>query len=600
MALRFSITNKVIILVAIPFVFEVGFALLLNDALKRFDEESKVAEHAREISDTTNMLIKDLYMVVTEFNLGPLVQSGRIHSIDVRRVPQVQKVYSVIDKLKELTAGDKKQTRVVDGVADGLEHAIEALEIGIHAYRKGDEETFNYQRKVGVKAYLPQLISTELIDLPKDAKERQDQAVKRQIEYRGQVQNYLFGLVAFSFLITAFITLILIVGLTRRLSQLRENTIKVALNEPLPPLLGGSDEIADVDRAFHQLVRALDEAHHREKAVLDNALDMICSIDANGRISAINQASFDVLGFSPDDLLGRYYIDLVAPDDVSYVLENIDRVKEGLGSNTFEGRMVRVDGSHVFVLWSAHWSRSERSLFCVLHDISAQKAAERLRQEVISMVTHDLRTPLTAIRMAAEMIREAQQHGPETEHMLARIGTSSTRMMLLINDLLDIEKIRAGSMELSKVKVLTGDLYEQCLDTVSALVDEKEIIFDSDEEDEQELYADPDRIVQVLVNLVSNAIKFSPRRSTIKLSSRATANGVEIHVADQGRGIPAEMLGRVFDRFQQVEESDATVKGGSGLGLAICKSLVELHGGRIWVESEEGHGSTFKFSIPKA
>lgn len=597
MAFRFSITSKVIVLVAIPFVFELVFAGLLWDALDHADRELKKAEHAREISDNTNALIRGLYEVVTELSLDNLLRSGRIDTFDVRRAPQVLKVQKIIDRLTKLSAENPHEAEVVRNVSVSLEGAINAFDEGVKAYRRNDAKTYSYQKKVGVRSYIPKLLNQELIDLPKDAKERQDQAVEREAQFREQMKSYLLLLVACSFLITAGVAFSLILGITSRLSQLRDNTLKMATDGPLPARLSGNDEIADVDGAFHKLVEALSDAHHREKAVLDNALDLICSIDGNGRISAVNKASLDILLYEPDDLMGRYFIDLVAPDDVSHVLKQVDEVKEVEGSCEFESGMVRRDGQRVFVLWSVHWSVSERSLFCVLHDITARKEAERLRQEVISMVTHDLRTPLTAIRMAAEILKSKDSDRKDAGEMLGRISTASTRMMLLINDLLDIEKIRAGSLELSKANLMASDVFEQCNDTVFTLLEEKQIAMEREDGD-IEFCADPDRVVQVLVNLVSNAIKFSPRGSQLKLSAVRTTGGVEFSVADQGRGIPEAMLSTVFERFQQVEAADAKLKGGSGLGLAICRSLVQLHGGEIWVESKEGVGSTFKFVIP--
>lgn len=596
---RFSITQKVIALVAIPLVFELVFVGLLYDTIKKAAEESSKAEHALAISNTTNALIKDLFHMVSELSLNDLEERGLLKG-EFKETERMIHAKMLIKRLVALTRSDPDTRRVAIEVQKMTSQSIAEFKRGWDACIRGDRETLLYVRKKGLKKYAAGLISDDLINLPKDAMERYNQARENERVFRQEIITNLFALATLSILVTILIAFGLTSQITGRLTQVARKTYLLASNEPLSKPLGGDDEIGDVDRALHSMVIALSEANYREKAALDNARDIICSIDGAGKFSAVNQASSNVLGYPCEELLGRYYIDIVASEDVNFVLKQIEAVVTEQESHEFEARVVRPNRTSVDLLWSVHWSSDERTLFCVLHDVSARKEAERLRQEVIAMVTHDLRTPLTAVRQIVEMFKEGSvgDFTPEADKMLSRIDTATTRMMLLINDLLDIEKIKSGSMQLSYSQVLASDLFSVCSDTVSALVSEKQIQLNSGEDD-VELSADPDRIVQVLVNLVSNAIKFSTRGGTITLTAADIGEEVEFQIADNGRGIPEEMLEKIFDRFQQVKESDAKVKGGSGLGLAICKSLVELHGGRIWVESTEGAGSTFKFTLPR-
>jgi len=188
----------------------------------------------------------------------------------------------------------------------------------------------------------------------------------------------------------------------------------------------------------------------------------------------------------------------------------------------------------------------------------------------------------------------------EAKKLVERADKASARMSLLINDLLDIEKIRAGQLELQKAQIMTGELFDLALDTVLALSQQKQIEIRLQGQLEMEVSADPDRIAQVLVNLIGNAIKFSPEKSTIVLEAEATGQFVKIRVKDQGRGIPREKLQEIFKEFAQVEERDAREKGGSGLGLTICKALVEMHGGSIWAENNANNeaGTSFIFTLP--
>ncbi len=238
-------------------------------------------------------------------------------------------------------------------------------------------------------------------------------------------------------------------------------------------------------------------------------------------------------------------------------------------------------------------------MFCVLHDISEQKQAARLRQEVVQMVSHDLRSPLLSIKGIIEMGQAGLigQLNEQGHKMFAIADRSSNRMLSLINDLLDVERLEAGMLELDKNKVLLAQVFDQSLQTVANLAADKGIKLAARPTDIL-VVADADRLVQILVNLISNAIKFSAADTSISLSAHLQGSMVKISVKDQGRGIPPEQLETIFDRFQQVQASDSQGRSGSGLGLAICKALVGLHGGEISAESEPGKGSTFSFTIP--
>jgi signal transduction histidine kinase len=184
--------------------------------------------------------------------------------------------------------------------------------------------------------------------------------------------------------------------------------------------------------------------------------------------------------------------------------------------------------------------------------------------------------------------------------MLKKSDIASTRMINLINDFLNIEKIRHGQFALNRSLVLIEELFQLCEEITEPIADEKSVTLVW-QNAECEIFVDAERILQVLVNLVCNAIKFSQPGGEVLIDAspyKDDAGELEISVKDFGRGIPEEMLDKVFDRYQQVEASDLLVQGGSGLGLSICKAIVELHGGQIWANSKPGEGTTFVFRLP--
>jgi signal transduction histidine kinase len=257
------------------------------------------------------------------------------------------------------------------------------------------------------------------------------------------------------------------------------------------------------------------------------------------------------------------------------------------------------DHKIIDILWSATYSEVEQSVFCVAHDITERKNAERLRQDLMQMVSHDLRTPLTTIKGMIDMFTEglANSSSEKGKQLLGYADKSTFRMLTLINDLLDAERIESGMLELDKRDTELDGVFEQAIHTVLPLAEERRIKIAATPTSLR-VFADGDRIVQVLINLLGNAIKFSGPNTTIRLETDIVDGAVEISVSDQGRGIPPERLDSVFDRFSQVEVADARDRSGSGLGLAICKALVDLHGGRITVKSKVGEGTTFSFTIP--
>jgi two-component system, sensor histidine kinase and response regulator len=244
-------------------------------------------------------------------------------------------------------------------------------------------------------------------------------------------------------------------------------------------------------------------------------------------------------------------------------------------------------------------------------EIEARKQAEEKKDELISIVSHELRTPLACIRTALELLSTGH-YGvlKDRGNQFIDIAlTNSDRLLRLLNDLLDLERIEAGIDMTCRENCNIADLMEQAADSLQAMAEQAEVTI-SVSTIPVKRYVNPDHIIQVLTNLLSNAIKFSSPGSTVWLKAQLPATPEEnkesnpqsqeltIEVKDRGRGIPSDKLESIFGRFEQVYPSDSHQKGGSGLGLAICRSIVEQYGGKIWVESSLGGGSTFYFTLP--
>jgi signal transduction histidine kinase len=222
-----------------------------------------------------------------------------------------------------------------------------------------------------------------------------------------------------------------------------------------------------------------------------------------------------------------------------------------------------------------------------------------VKSEFIAVVSHELKTPLTSIRGSLGLLAAGALDTDleSSKQMLSVAAIESERLVRLVNDILSLDRLETHKLPLEKRQCNAADLMQHAVQSIQALAEERhlEIILAPNA---IEVWADPDRIIQVVVNLLSNAIKFSPPQSAVTVTAKNQGEQVLFQVQDRGRGIPANKKKTIFGRFQQVNSSDTRQMGGTGLGLAICRTIVQQHGGQIWVESIEGEGSTFYFTLP--
>ena len=341
--------------------------------------------------------------------------------------------------------------------------------------------------------------------------------------------------------------------------------------------------------------------------LLDHTSELVCATDERGYIAYSNDAMLATCGYSAEELASMRFVDLVAADARVAFMEAAQRARSGEAIPDLSSIMITKGGQRLFVRGRGspvfNDAGEVTGVRVIFRDLTKEREVQRLKDELIALVSHELRTPVGAIRGALKIL------GPHVTHLEGKprqlfdmAARNSERLLTLLNDLLDIERLESGTAALERTRVSASVLLEQVREVVQPLADAAKIVVVIEAEDVH-VEADAGRLQQVLVNLVGNALKFSPPGSNIKLTAHPVAlgdsrAGVCFSVDDRGRGIPAEKLERVFERFEQVTATDASEKGGAGLGLAISKAIVEQHGGRIWAESVEGEGSSFRFTVP--
>jgi len=328
---------------------------------------------------------------------------------------------------------------------------------------------------------------------------------------------------------------------------------------------------------------------------LFSALPMGVLVVDDGRVVRANPAMSELAHRAPEELTGLPLLHLVAPDDRERVQALLDSGVE----DTVDIRARRVDGALFDA--SVTVTRLESLALVLVADRSDRARAERAKDEFLSTVSHELRTPLASIRGALGLIEGgAAGEVSDKARELVTLGTrNADRMMRLVNDILDLKRIESGRMRLKPQAVDPEEMVRVALDGLAVIADDAEVELRVAGEAGYAIWGDPDRIVQVLTNLVSNAIKFSPKGSAVTVEITERASAVRFTVSDQGPGIPEDEQSRLFSRFQQLDQSDSRAISGSGLGLAIAKAIVTAHDGEIGLEGAQ-RGATFYFEIPQA
>ncbi len=386
----------------------------------------------------------------------------------------------------------------------------------------------------------------------------------------------------------------------------------IAVPGRTPYVLGFGVDISEQVRAEGRL-RTLTR---QSDSILESVGDGIFSIDLEGKVTVVNSAAAQMLGYKQDEMLGRNLHDLIhhtRPDGTHYAAEDSPIRKSLIHLDTVrvsDEIFWRKDGSCFAVDYVArpqidsHTTGSVEAravgVVVAFTDITERRALDRMKDEFISTVSHELRTPLTSLRGALGLLSGgALSSRPEKTQQMIEIAINNTdRLVRLVNDILDLERISSGKTELHATMCSAEDLLRRAAGLQQSRTPKPHtrIFFAANG---VSVWADPERILQTLGNLISNAIKFSSPGSEIHLTARnLDENEALIEVRDQGRGIPADKLEHIFDRFHQVDASDSRAKGGTGLGLAICRSIIVQHGGRIWATSTPGQGTTFHFTLP--
>jgi PAS domain S-box-containing protein len=349
----------------------------------------------------------------------------------------------------------------------------------------------------------------------------------------------------------------------------------------------------------------LEEKTAKLESIIDTAADGIIALDDYNSILSFNKAAERLFKISSAQAVGKNLSDFLLPEgDSGSLRASRTRMIALSGSGTIQLRGQRSDGT-IFPIEAAmsHVKLAGSAIStCIIRDITERKEVEGRVREFYSTVSHELRTPLTSIRGALGLMEGglAGILAPKAAQLVKVARTESDRLIRLINDILDIQKIEADKLRLKLKEVEAEKLVAAAADAITGMALESNVAIKCNMNGAGKIVCDEDRIFQVLTNLVANAVKYSAEGSQVVVSLETSdPNSIKFSVTDTGPGIAPEQVHKLFGRFQQLDASDARQRAGTGLGLAITKAIVEQHGGTIGVESKVGKGSTFWFQLPR-
>jgi len=349
-----------------------------------------------------------------------------------------------------------------------------------------------------------------------------------------------------------------------------------------------------------QLYIEIAEEKQRLEATLKSILSGIIVVGMNGRISILNDAAQQLFGVKAENAIGKPYHEVIYHDKIKTLLGTAlaerREITEEIEVATPAERVLQAQTAMVL-----NDEKEEIGIVAIFNDITEIRNVDRMKTAFVSTVSHELRTPLTSIKgFISTLLSDKEGFFDESARMefYQIIDQECDRLTRLISDLLNVSRIESGrALEINWKRIDARDIVSKVVSAQKSYTDKHEFVIDIPD-DFPRIMADQDKFDQIFTNLLSNAVKYSPRGGKVCIQGQVVDGQVQFSVSDEGIGIPADKLTKIFERFERIDNRDTREAGGTGIGLYLVKHLVEAHGGTIWVESELGRGSTFTFRMP--
>ena len=594
-----DLSRKLFFVLAIPLLIQVTTLIMLSRLESEAEASALKSDEARNLAIVIkNFESSTVVILRTHTNQEELAADCADPTL---AESQWNRMRTDMSELEKLSAGDEVVRKGIQSIRRRMDDLIHGYNWLKDNWRKTNKYGFEQRRPVWRRlGLISKSLWRDTAELSRHELNIVESVTTEQSTFRKRTQSVLLAAGIGAVLSTLTIALILMRTVVNRMSILRDNARRLSQNKPLHKPISGSDEIAIFDSTFHSMAKSLREAALRERAIVDNAQDMICALDEQLVFLSVNSAAAALVGVEPQLILHRLLVEFLETMDVARSLARFEKLRTEAGApGQFELQLNHLDGRKIDSLWSATWSEEDRRFYCVAHNITERRRAERLREESISMLNHDLRSPLTSLQLtfdslnSAEVVRNDDELGP----LVKRGHQNCDRLLQMTKNLLDLDRFSAEVVKLNAVRCDVAQIAMAAFEAVERLAATKHISLHC-ELPTIFVLGDGSMLERVMTNLLTNAIKFAPEASAIEVSAHRLDGLAEVCIEDEGPGIPPDKVDMIFERYRQVDEHRKIFEGGSGLGLAICRSIIQLHGGTIRVERRVEKGSRFIFTIP--
>jgi two-component system phosphate regulon sensor histidine kinase PhoR len=441
------------------------------------------------------------------------------------------------------------------------------------------------------------VLSPEVISIAK--KEAQQEEEEKNQRMRFLLRNALFGAIGASVVLALSLVVLFSKSLAGRLAKVQENAVLLSQRSPLNPPLQGSDEIAELDHAYQLAATLLSESEQKLQQTFDYAEDLICSLNDSLKVVVANKAWARHLDRTEEEIIGSRIVNLIAANNREIFVEALEQLRRDQREPAkLEVRLAAKDGSLIDTICIARWVDTQKTFFCVFHDISERKRAEEIRRETFAMISHDLRAPVASFANFVEMA-EMGVFGLLNEKgaKFVDFATKSVdKMRALLEDILLLEKVKSGATKAIIVEMPVNEVLERVAGPMQVHAHSKQISIQIDPT-EAIIRSDPSVVEKILSNFLSNALRISPTGTKIRLYYQSEDNKDILSVEDEGPGLDEEVAEKLFERFYKKDMNDDGNLPSCGLGLTICKELATVLEGTIRVQSKKGDGATFSLVL---
>lgn len=589
-----KVTQKGLLLVSVPLCFELVFIISLLYTIFQTDQELQHAARARKILEQVRRLdvsYSGTFVFLTRYTITLRDEDRELfnHSMAdyAHEIKRLKPLAENSPSVGDLNLIYKYHSSIFKNAVQGRE----LIDLGL--FKDASPLLLRNRELIGEL----QEIVLRFLEQNSLVAVRSPELIRQGAL---QLETTLIAAMCVSLVASVFLALFFSRSISNRILLVYENARLFTAGKSLREPLDGRDEIAILDKRFHSMMKTVSESRRKERAAIDSASEVICSLDKELRLTAWNDSAGKLFQHSGETLSGMPVLDFMLESERSGAQRVFKELKEKGGCLSFETKLNLPGAQGDDYLWSALWSENENSYFLVVRNISEAKQLERQRAEFVSMVSHDLRSPLTSMTLGLQALSGGYV-GSLLDHEdgLAIVKESeedAQSLLKLVNDLLQVEKMESGKAQVELAELDLNKLIEQVAKENKEKLARRRMSLRIACPEDGKVNADFDGIAQVLNNLLDNAMRYSHESDEIVIEVRDLTEHFEVCVTDHGPGLPEYLQKSVFDRFRDVGA------GGSnkaiGLGLPMCKQIIDAHGGEIAVTCKEGL-TAVSFRLPR-